>query len=64
MKEPRFDTLAVHAGEPPDPATGALDPPVVLAVSSDGFCTVLTPGPPGAGGAVPGTAGCSGPPTT
>lgn len=30
MTERRFDTLAVHAGEEPDPATGALDPPVVL----------------------------------
>lgn len=27
---PRFDTLAVHAGDTPDPATGALEPPVVL----------------------------------
>jgi len=26
----RFDTLAVHAGDEPDAATGALDPPVVL----------------------------------
>jgi len=31
MSERRFDTLAVHAGEAPDPASGALDPPVVLA---------------------------------
>lgn len=31
MAERRFDTLAVHAGEPPDDATGALDPPVVFA---------------------------------
>lgn len=30
MTDRRFDTLAVHAGEEPDPATGALDPPVVL----------------------------------
>lgn len=27
----RPSTLAVHGGEPPDPATGALEPPVVLA---------------------------------
>ncbi|RZO46795.1 MAG: aminotransferase class I/II-fold pyridoxal phosphate-dependent enzyme [Sandaracinaceae bacterium] len=27
---PRFDTAAVHAGDAPDPSTGALDPPVVL----------------------------------
>lgn len=31
MEERRFDTLAVHAGETPDPSSGALDPPVVLA---------------------------------
>ncbi len=30
MDDQRFDTLAVHAGEPPDPETGALEPPVVL----------------------------------
>ena len=30
-KQPlRPATLAVHAGEPPDPATGALEPPIVL----------------------------------
>ena len=27
---PRFDTAAVHAGDAPDPSSGALDPPVVL----------------------------------
>ncbi len=26
----RFDTLAVHAGDAPDPTTGALEPPIVL----------------------------------
>lgn len=26
----RFDTLAVHAGDAPDPTTGALEPPLVL----------------------------------
>ncbi|MCB9591286.1 MAG: PLP-dependent transferase [Sandaracinaceae bacterium] len=26
----RFDTLAVHAGDDPDPQTGALEPPIVL----------------------------------
>lgn len=32
MKEkPRFDTLAVHAGQEPDPCTGAVMPPIVLA---------------------------------
>jgi methionine-gamma-lyase len=31
MTERRFDTLAVHAGDAPDPSSGALDPPVVLA---------------------------------
>lgn len=31
MKDARFDTRAVHAGDAPDPHTGALDPPVVLA---------------------------------
>ena len=31
MATTRFDTLAVHAGDEPDPHTGALDPPVVLA---------------------------------
>ena len=30
MKPHDLATLAVHAGEAPDPATGALDPPVVL----------------------------------
>jgi methionine-gamma-lyase len=30
MEERRFDTLAVHAGEEPDEATGALEPPLVL----------------------------------
>jgi methionine-gamma-lyase len=29
-EERRFSTLAVHAGEPSDPSTGALDPPIVL----------------------------------
>lgn len=33
MNEQRFPTLAVHGGEQPDPATGALDPPVVLATT-------------------------------
>ena len=27
----RFDTLAVHAGESPDPTSGALEPPITLA---------------------------------
>jgi cystathionine beta-lyase/cystathionine gamma-synthase len=31
MNEGRFNTRAVHAGDVPDPTTGALDPPVVLA---------------------------------
>jgi cystathionine beta-lyase/cystathionine gamma-synthase len=31
MADQRFDTLAVHAGESPDPTSGALDPPIVLA---------------------------------
>ncbi len=31
MADPRFDTLAVHAGDSPDPVSGALDPPIVLA---------------------------------
>lgn len=30
MSEHGFDTVAVHAGDAPDPTTGALDPPVVL----------------------------------
>lgn len=30
MSDRRFDTLAVHAGEEPDPTSGALEPPVVL----------------------------------
>lgn len=28
-----FDTLAVHAGDAPDPSSGALDPPVVLSTA-------------------------------
>lgn len=33
MTERSFDTLAVHAGDDPDPSTGALDPPVVLSTA-------------------------------
>lgn len=30
-REPHLDTLALHAGQPPDPATGAVAVPIVLA---------------------------------
>lgn len=30
MRDPAFDTVAVHAGDAPDPSTSALEPPVVL----------------------------------
>ncbi len=32
-REPRFDTRAVHAGQPPDPATGARAPPLYQTTS-------------------------------
>ena len=31
--DPGFDTLALHAGAAPDPATGALAVPIVLSTS-------------------------------
>ena len=30
MTPPRFDTLAIHAGNDPDPTTGAINVPVYL----------------------------------
>ena len=43
--DPHFDTLALHAGSQPDPATGARAVPIHLTTS---FVRVLGPG----GGAV------------
>ena len=40
----RFNTLAVHAGQPPDPAYGAVVPPVYLS-STYAFPDVQKPGP-------------------